>query len=94
MMRIGGNVQASRLIKQEKPAYPPEAKSRGITGTVAFEALIGKDGKIHRLEMLSGPLALYQSSRNAMSRWEYKPTLLNGDPVEVLTTLDMNYMLN
>jgi len=93
-LRVGGQVQASKLIKQPRPDYPPEAKARGITGTVAFQALIGKDGKIHRLELLSGPLALYQSARHAVLRWEYKPTLLNGDPVEVLTALDVNYTLN
>jgi len=93
-LRIGGQVQASKLIKQERPIYPPEAKARGITGTVSFLALIGKDGKIHRLELMSGPLALYETSRHAVSRWEYKPTLLNGDPVEVITTLDVNYTLN
>ena len=93
-LRIGENLQASKLIKQPRPDYPPEAKARGITGTVSFQALIGKDGKIHRLEMIGGPLALYQSARYAVSRWEYKPTLLNGDPVEVLTALDVNYTLN
>ncbi len=92
-LRIGGNVQASSLIKQPKPSYPQEAKSRHITGTVKFEARIGKDGKIHDLELMSGPFALYDSAREAVEKWEYRPTKLNGEPVDVITTIDVNYNL-
>jgi periplasmic protein TonB len=61
---------------------------------VAFRAIIGKDGLIQTLELVEGPLALYESARDAVIRWQYKPTLLNGDPVAVETVIDVNYTLN
>jgi outer membrane biosynthesis protein TonB len=68
--------------------------SRGITGTVKFEARIGQDGRIHDLQLLTGPFALYDSARGAVEKWEYRPTKLNGEPVEVITTIDVNYTLS
>lgn len=93
-IRVGGNVQAANLIKKVQPAYPPGARSRFIQGTVEFTAIIGKDGKIANLTLASGPLALYESARDAVRQWVYKPTLLNGNPVEVITRLDVNYTLS
>jgi TonB family protein len=93
-LRIGGNVQAANLVKKVQPAYPAEAKSRHIQGTVQFTAIIDKTGKISTLTLASGPLALYESARDAVRQWVYKPTLLNGQPVEVVTQLDVNYVLN
>jgi TonB family protein len=93
-IRVGGNVQAANLIKKVQPAYPAEARSRLIQGTVEFTATIGKDGKIGTLTLASGPLALYESARDAVRQWVYKPTLLNGQPVEVVTQLNVNYVLN
>jgi len=92
-IRVGGNVQQAKLLKQARPAYPQEAKSRGIQGAVRFEATIDKTGSIRKLEMVSGPLALYPAARDAVAQWKYTPTLLNGDPVEVLTAIDVNYTL-
>lgn len=93
-IRVGGNVQQANLIRQVRPAYPQEAKSRRIAGTVKFEARIGRDGRIHDLQLLSGPFALYDSARVAVEKWEYRPTKLNGEPVEVITTIDVNYALS
>ena len=93
-IRVGGNTQQAKLRKQAVPKYPENAKSRGITGTVDFRALIGTDGSIQTLELLEGPLALYKSSRDAVLRWEYKPTLLNGNPVAVETRIQVNYTLH
>ena len=94
VIRVGGTVQQANLIRQVRPAYPQEAKSRGIAGTVRFEARIGRDGKIHDLQLLSGPFALYNSARGAVEKWEYRPTRLNGEPVEVITAIDVNYALS
>jgi TonB family protein len=91
---VGGNVQQALLLKQVPPVYPPEARARRITGTVTFRATIGKDGSVQALELLRGPLPLYASARDAVSRWKYKPTLLEGQPVEVLTRIDVNYTQN
>lgn len=56
--------------------------------------MISKEGLIQKLEMLSGPLALYPASREAVSHWVYRPTKLNDAPVEVITTIEVNYSLN
>lgn len=92
-IRVGGNVQAMNLIKKVNPLYPPEAKLAGIQGKVQFTALIAKDGTIDTLVTVSGDPVLAESARQAVSEWVYKPTLLNGSPVEVITQIDVNYTL-
>lgn len=92
-IRVGGNVQAMNLIKKVTPVYPPEAKLAGIQGSVRFTATIGKDGTITNLVLVSGDPVLAESAREAVSQWVYKPTLLNGNPVEVVTQIDVNYTL-
>ncbi len=92
--RVGGNVQASKLINQPKPVYPPLAKAARVQGTVKFQATIGKDGKIENLQLLGGPPLLVQAAMQAVQQWTYQPTLLNGDPVDVITTIDVNFTLN
>jgi TonB family protein len=87
-------VRQPDLIKKALPHYPPEAKRRGITGTCRFRATIGKDGKIRDLELVSSPLIFYADSRDTVSQWEYRPMLVNGKPVEVVTTIDTNYNLS
>jgi TonB family protein len=93
-VRIGGQVQAAARIKSATPAYPREAKARGIQGKVSFSAVIDKQGKIKSLILLSAPLVLYESARDAVLQWEYRPTTLDGRPVEVITRLDVNYELS
>jgi hypothetical protein len=93
MIRVGGNVQMAMITKQVKPQYPPEARARRLQGTVKFSAVIGQDGRMRKVELLSGPFLLYKPSRGAVVRWEYKPTLLNGKPVEVMTSIDVNYAM-
>ena len=92
-LRIGGTVQQAKLLKQAIPKYPQDARSRGITGTVAFRAIIGKDGLIQTLELVEGPLALYESARDPSSAGNTSQQL-NGDPVAVETVIDVNYTLN
>lgn len=93
-IRVGGPVQQANLIKQPRPMYPQDAKARHIEGAVRFNAIIGKDGKIQSLILISGTLPFYESARAAVLQWEYKPTLLNGEPVEVATVIDVNYALS
>ena len=93
-IRVGGNVQQANLIKQPKPVYPPLAKAARVQGTVKFTAKISKDGTIQELQLLSGPPLLVQAAQQAVSQWQYKPTLLNGEPVEVITTIDVNFTLS
>jgi protein TonB len=75
------------------PRYPDEAKSRGIQGKVQFKAIIDQAGKIRNLELVTAPLALYKAARDAVSQWQYRPTTINGEPVEVVTQVDVVYTL-
>jgi TonB family protein len=93
-IRVGGNVQASNLIKKVTPAYPPLAKQARIQGTVQFTALIGADGSIQSLQLISGHPLLVPSAQDAVRQWMYRPTLLNGSQVEVITQIDVNYTLS
>ena len=93
-IRVGGNVQAAKLIRQPKPTYPPLAKQARIQGTVRFNAVIGKDGTIQNLTLVSGHPLLIPSAQDAVRQWVYQPTTLNGEPVEVVTTIDVNFTLS
>jgi TonB family protein len=92
-IRVGGNVQSTKLIQQPRPMYPPEAKQARIQGVVKLAAVIGKDGTVKRLEVISGHPLLVPSALDAVKNWVYETTLLNGDPVEVQTQIDVNYTL-
>jgi protein TonB len=92
-VRVGGNVQAANLIRKVIPRYPPDAKQAGIQGTVRFQMILGTDGKVQSLQLVSGDPALVAAARDAVEQWVYKPTLLNGQPVEVVTTVDVNFVL-
>ncbi len=93
-IRVGGIVMASKLVKQPKPSYPSVAKQLGIQGTVRFNVVIGKQGTMDSVELVSGPLALYVESRDSVRRSKYNPTTVNGEPVEVLSTVDVNFALS
>jgi protein TonB len=91
---VGGNVQQARLINQARPVYPPLAKQARISGTVKLQAVIAKDGSIQELQVISGHPLLVQSALDAVRQWRYQPTLLNGEPVEVSTTIDVVFTLS
>jgi protein TonB len=93
-IRVGGNVQQANLVKKVTPLYPPLAKQARIQGVVRFTAIIGKDGTIQNLQLVSGHPLLVEAAKQAVSQWQYKPTLLNGDPVEVVTTIEVNFTLS
>ena len=91
---IGGNVQQAKLVSQPKPVYPPLAKQSRISGVVHLSALIGKEGNIVNLAVISGHPLLIPSALEAVRLWVYQKTLLNGEPVEVMTQIDVNYTLS
>jgi protein TonB len=93
-LRVGGNVQAARIINRVQPVYPPLARQTRISGTVRLHAIIGKDGTIQSLEVMNGHPLLQQAALDAVRQWRYQPTLLNGDPVDVDTTIDVIFSLN
>jgi len=92
-IRVGGIVSAARLIYQPKPEYPEIAKMTRTEGVVEFEAVIGKDGTIEELKVLRGHPLLVKAALDAVRRWRYQPTLLNGEPIEVLTEITVNFRL-
>lgn len=93
-IRIGGNVMTAKILQKVPPVYPPLARQTRIQGTVRLHAIIGKDGFVKQLELISGHPLLVQSSLDAVKKWQYQPVLLNGEPVEVDTTIDVIYALN
>jgi periplasmic protein TonB len=93
-IRVGGNVQQAKLIRQPKPIYPPLAKQARISGVVRLNAIIGKDGTIQNLTVASGHPLLVPAAMEAVKQWVYQPTLLNGEAVEVVTQIDVNFTLS
>lgn len=92
-IRQGGNVQAALLVNKVQPMYPPLARQTRISGTVRLHAIIAKDGSVQSLSVESGHPLLIQAALDAVRQWRYKPTLLNGEPVEVETTIDVIFSL-
>ena len=90
---VNGNIEAANLLSSVRPVYPPLAKMARQQGTVRFQATIGRDGAVEDLTVLSGPPLLVQAALDAVKKWTYRPTQLNGAPVEVVTTIDINFSL-
>jgi TonB family protein len=95
-LSIGGQVQAAKIVTRVQPIYPESARSAGISGTVVLHAVIGMDGKPLSLRVKNSQIDpdLARSAVEAVSQWRYTPTLLNGEPIEVDTTITVNYSLD
>jgi len=94
MINVGGNVQSAMIVTKVPPVYPAAAKAAGIQGVVHLSAILGTDGTVQELTVLDGPAELIQAATDAVKQWVYKPTLLNGNPVQVQTTITINFTLN
>jgi TonB family protein len=92
-IRVGSNVQAAKLLQYPKPVYPPLAKQAGISGAVHLNAIIGRDGTVQNLTVVSGHPLLIPAAMEAVKQWTYEPTLLNGQAVEVLTQIEVEFTL-
>jgi protein TonB len=92
--RIGGQVAEANLIRRVQPVYPPLAKSARVQGTVEFTATISKEGNIENLQLVRGHPLLVNAARDAVLQWKYRPTLLNSQPVEVITDIIVNFTLS
>lgn len=90
---LGGVVVQAKLIRRVTPVYPPLAIQTHVSGTVRLQAVIALDGHIQDLQLLSGHALLVRAALDAVRQWVYQPTLLNGAPVEVLTTIDVIFTL-
>ncbi|MEO8127462.1 MAG: M56 family metallopeptidase [Bryobacteraceae bacterium] len=93
-IRVGGNVQSAKIISKVTPSYPPSAKEARIQGTVRYNVLIGVDGSIKNMELVAGHPLFVEVATPAVQQWKYSTTLLNGDPVEVMTVIDVNFTLS
>lgn len=93
-IKQGGAVTAASLINKVQPSYPPLARQTRISGTVRLHAIISKSGTVQQLEVMSGHPLLVQAALDAVRQWRYRPTTLNGEPVEVDTTIDVIFSLN
>jgi protein TonB len=91
--RVGGDVIAAQALYQP-PVYPPLAIMARIQGTVVLQAVLGKDGTVRGLKVLSGPPLLARAALEAVKSWRYQPTLLNSEPVEVLTEIEVKFSLS
>lgn len=92
-LRVGGDVQKAKLIYGPLPGYPPLARQQRISGIVRLNAVIDKDGTVRELRAAGGHPLLVPAALGAVSHWRYRPTLLNGDPVEVITQIDVHFTL-
>jgi len=92
-IRVGGAVQQANLVFQVRPVYPELAIRTRVQGSVVLEAVITKEGTIGSLKLLSGHPLLVQAAMAAVDQWRYRPTLLNGEPVEVVTAITVNFVL-
>lgn len=92
-IHVAAKVQATKLIRRVYPVYPVRAAMERITGTVVCRAIISTDGLVEELEYVSGPQPLRQAAMDAMKLWRYAPTVLNGQSVEVETTIEQTFSL-
>jgi TonB family protein len=90
---VGGNMAAANLIDKVQPVYPREAKAAHVQGLVRLQVHIGKDGHVQSLSVVSGDPMLSPTAVDAVRQWLYRPTLMNGNPVEVDTMVDVNFTL-
>ncbi|HEY3742558.1 MAG TPA: TonB family protein [Bryobacteraceae bacterium] len=91
--RVSQGTQEARIIRRVVPTYPPLAKQVRVQGTVRLQGVIGVDGRIQQLQVLSGHPLLVQAAIDAVKQWLYRPTLLSGKPVEVIAPIDVNFIL-
>ena len=92
-VRMGGNVASANLVKKVQPTYPILARQTGIQGVVRLHAIIGKDGSVMQLEVISGHPLLVNAALEAVRQWVYQPMLVEGKPTEVDTTIDVLFQL-
>ena len=93
-VRVGGRVAQANLIERVQPVYPALAKSARVQGAVEFTATISKEGAIENLQLVRGHPLLVNAATEAVLKWRYRPTLLNGEPVEVITDIVVHFTLS
>jgi TonB family protein len=92
--QLPGNAAVGLLIKKMQPVYPAAAKANHIGGKVALSGVIGKEGKIIQLRVVEGDPTLVPNSIEAIRQWEYRPFMVDGRPIDIETTIQINYTMN
>lgn len=92
-LRVSEGVLAAKIVRRVMPLYPPLARQARVSGTVRLMGKIARDGSIQELQVLNGHPLLVKAAVDAVRQWLYKPTLLNGEPVEVLAPIEVNFTL-
>ena len=90
---VGGQVMQAKLTSKPPPRYPQKAKAAHIQGKVLLEVLVGRDGAVKDIKVINGDTLLTEAAVKAVGKWRYQPTLLNGQPLEVATEVDVNFSL-
>ena len=90
---ISAGVAVGLLVSKAPIVYPIDAKKAGVSGTVVLSAIIGRDGTVEDLQVVSGPEMLQQAALDSVKQWRYRPYLLNGEPEEVRTTINIIFTL-
>jgi len=90
---VGGAVMERRIVQKVPPVYPANAKAARVQGAVQLGIIIGPDGKVQNVRSVSGVGMLMQAAMDAVKQWVYQPFLLNGQPVSVQTTANVNFVL-
>lgn len=92
-IKVGGRVQEALILRRVLPVYPTLARTARIQGTVRLIGIISTDGTIQQLQVISGHPLLIAAAVEAVRQWVYRPTMLNGEPVEVVAPIDVNFKL-
>jgi protein TonB len=92
-VRVSSMVVSGLILQKTPPIYPAIAKATGTQGTVVLQAMISKSGTIENLHVVSGPVMLQQAAVDAVKKWRYRPFLLNHEPVEVETTVNVVFTI-
>jgi len=93
-IRVGGDVQSTKIVNKATPVYPALAKQARIQGTVRLTVTISTDGTVSDIQLISGHPLLVEPAVEAVKQWVYQPTLLNGNPVSVITEVTVNFTLS
>jgi protein TonB len=93
-VRVGGNVKQPKVVHIEQPKYPPAAKKAHVEGAVMVEATVTADGTVEKVKAVSGPPILREAATDAVSKWKYEPTYLNGQAVPVILTARITFSLS
>ena len=92
-IRVSQGVTQALVVSKVQPEYPADAKDQRIQGEVRLAVTVDKDGNVYKVELISGHPLLAPPAMEAVRQWKYKPYLLNGQPIEVETSVTVNFTL-